>query len=274
MHTGFVSVPDGAVTEVGILPGLPIANGATYDAASNKWFGTDRQLLSPDETRYTYWAADPAHDEIHVVDTATGTDRTIYNGPTLYIPIAFTNDAIYVVHAINPRQGAYELLFRLDPAGGGTPQLVAGSDRHMYQYGWVLISDGAAWGIDYLVQGSARVYTVLRLDLVSGQVTRWLEGPPDDQFWPLGTDKSHRLYVDDHQQLWRLGLPDQVEQLPNPGPITLDDNVAGPTAMISDSLGAWFPGRGGVWLYSDSAPPKRFNAGEPTDDVFPAGPCL
>lgn len=133
LHAGFVSMPDGTISEVGVLPELANAFGATYEAASNKWLRVDRQLLSPDGTHYVYWAADPTHDEVHVVDVATGADRTIYNGPTLYIPIAFEQDVIYLVHAINPRQSVFEKLYRVDPAGGAPPTLVPGSDHHMYR---------------------------------------------------------------------------------------------------------------------------------------------
>jgi len=272
LHTGFVSVPDGAVTELGILPGLPIANGATYDAGSNKWFGTDRQLLSPDETRYTYWAADPAADEIHVVDIATGRDRIIYNGPTLYIPISFEQDVIYLVHAINLRQGAFEKLYRVDPVGGALT-LVPGSDHHMYR-GWGLISDGAAWGIDYRVQGDTYVYSVLRLDLATAVVTPWMEGPPGDQILPVGIDRLHRLYVSDHQQLWRLGAPGQGEMLADGGQVSGAGDVGSSTTFVSDSQGVWFAGRGSVWFYSDTEPPRRFAAGPSDADVFPAGPCV
>ncbi len=275
LHAGFVSVPDGAVTEVGILPELPQVYGATYEAASNAWLRVDRQQLSPDGTRYAYWKGSGSNSEVHVVDVATGADRTLYTGLTLYIVIAFESDGIYLVHAINPRQGAFEKLYRLDPAGG-TPTLVTGSDRHMYQYGWVLISDGAAWGVDYRVLGNSYIYSVLRLDLATAQVSQWFEGPPDDLVWPLGTDTKHRLYVQgvNQHELWRFAAPGQPEQLANPGPIGYGDFVGGPTGYVADSLGGWFHGQGGIWLYSDAGEPKQFKVGPPDADVYPAGPCM
>jgi hypothetical protein len=275
IRTAFVSVPDGAVSPVTALSPLPFVYGAVFDTLSSTWLGADRSELSPDGKRYVYWKGSPDVSEIHVVDVATHADRTVYSGAELFIPITFTSDTIYVVHAINPRQGAFELLFTLDPAGGGTPQLVAGSDRHMYQWGWVLVADGAAWGIDYQVQGNAYTYSVLRLDLSTAQVTRWFEGPADDLVWPLGADVGHRLYVQGVNQnnLWRLTAPGAAQPLPNPGPIGLGDYVGGPTVMFSDSLGSWLPGRGGVWLYSDDAAPKHFPSGLPTDQVYPGGPC-
>jgi hypothetical protein len=285
VHAAFVSVPTGLVTDVGVISPLvpPSVSGlasvqsfgATFDAAANKWLHIDRQLLSPDGKRYAYWTADSTHNEIHVVELTKGIDRIVYTGSIFFIVIAFTDDTLYLVHAINPRQGAFELLFTLDPAGGGTPTLVAGSDRHMYQWGWVLISDGAAWGIDYRAQGSAYVYSVLRLDLATGAVTQWLEGPPDDLFWPQGTDGAHRLYAGDNQQrLWRIASPGNVETLANPGPVAINGGIGSQSGFVSDSAGVWFSGQGRVWLYSEATMPKEFVAGPPSAQVWPAGPCL
>ncbi|HEX7264125.1 MAG TPA: hypothetical protein VF383_08110 [Candidatus Dormibacteraeota bacterium] len=285
VHAAFVSVPSGQVTDVGVISPLlpsPVSGlasvqsfGATFDAAANKWLHADRQLLSPDRKRYAYWMGNGSNNEIHVVDLTTGADRIVYSGSILFIVIAFTQDTLYLVHAINPRQGSFELLFTLDPAGGGTPTLVTGSDRHMYQWGWVLISDGAAWGIDYRVQGNAYVYSMLRLDLTTGSVTQWLEGPPDDMFWPQGTDGSHRLYAGDNQQkLLRIASPGNVDTLANPGPVAINGGIGSQSGFVSDSTGVWFSGQGRVWLYSETAMPKDFAAGPPSGQVWPAGPCL
>ncbi len=246
IRAAFVSVPDGTVTQVSAPTPLPFVYGAVFDSASNAWLGVDRDQLSPDGRRYVYWKGNPDVSEIHVVDLA-----------------------------INPRQGAYEKLYRLDPSTEGAPVLVAGSDRHMYQWGWVLISDGAAWGIDYRVDGNAYIYSVLRLDLSTSKVTPWFEDA-NDLPWPLGNDGAHSLYVQGvgQDQLWRLAAPGRAEQLANPGPISLADELGGPTNFIADSTGAWFAGRGGVWLYSDGAAPRQFTAGQATDDVLPAGPCI
>ena len=272
-HAAFVSVPDGAVSTVAPLPDQQLQYGVTYLSASKRWIRADRKHISPDGTRYAYTTQAQANYEVHVVDIATGADRVIYSGPTLFIVIAFESDAIYVVHGVRPRQGSFENLYRLDPAGG-EPTLVTGSNRHMYQYAWVLVSDGAAWGIDVRIDGNVDNYSILRLDLATSQVTQWGESSPNDMFWPLGTDSKHRLYAGDSQQLLRLSSPGQIDRLPNPGPIGQAGNVGGPSGLVSDSRGVWFPGRGSVWLYTESQPPKQFTVGAPTETVFPAGPCL
>ena len=104
----------------------------------------------------------------------------------------------------------------LDP---GFLQWCAGSntsDRHMDQSGWTVVSGGAAWGLDSRLQGDTYIYVVLRLDLTTGATTEWLDGPPNRQFAPLGTDNRDRLYVSDGYEVWRLAQPRQVEHLLNP----------------------------------------------------------
>jgi hypothetical protein len=283
IHAAFVSIPDGAVTDAGVVPQLSLslpglasveAYGATYESASNQWVHADRADLSPDGKRLAYWTSTGINDNsVHVLDLATGVDHLLYSGSTLFIVIAFEPEGIYLVHGIAPRQGAFEKLYLLDPAGGA-PALVPGSDRHMYQYGWVLISDGAAWGIDFRVEGNAYIYSVVRLDLVTAQATKWLEGTPDDGLTPLGTDAKHRLYAGDSKsKLWRIGLPGQVDVLPNPGPVVAGGGLGASTSFASDSLGAWFAGMGGVWLYRDAGEPRLFAVGPQNVDVSPAGPC-
>jgi hypothetical protein len=147
-HAAFVHYPQGAVSDVGIIPPAPNVAGATYDRPSRRWIPAALQAVSPDGTRYAYVSG-----AVHVVDVASGADRVAYGGPTNFILIGFARDALYLAQATRPRQGVFEKLFRLDLVGG-SPKLVPGSDRHMYQSGWVVVSGGAAWGVDYRVQGS------------------------------------------------------------------------------------------------------------------------
>jgi len=271
-HAAFVDLASGAVADVGSLPpAISYEAGATYDQASQHWRPVERYHLSPDLTRYAYQSGAGGQNEIHVVDVASGADRVAYGGSTLYIVLAFESDAIYLVHGINPRQGVYEKLYRLDPAGGA-PQVVPGSDRHMYQYGWTNISGGAAWGLDDRVEGSRLTFLVERLDLTTGTVNEWLAGPENRQFAPIGTDGMNRLYVSDGLEVWRLARPGQVEHLLSPTPSQGAMTFSAP--MLYDSHGAWFPARGGVWLYSDTQGSRLLMVGPVTEQVFPAGPCV
>jgi hypothetical protein len=282
VHAAFVNIPNRTVIDAGIVPPRPQAGstqlggayGGSWDVATRQWLRVDRKMLSPDGTHYVYWTATPLQDEVHLVEVATGADRVVYSGSYLLIPLSYEPDAIYLVHAINPRQSAFEHLFRLDLAGG-TPTLVTGSDRHMSQYGWVLIAEGAAWGVGVSTSGSDYTYSIQRLDLATAQMTQWFESL-NDLIWPLGVDANHALYVQSvgKNLLWRLAASGQADRMANPGPIAFGDYIAGPSGFLADSAGEWFAGRGGVWLYAEGAAPKQFVVGQPGGDVWPAGPCV
>jgi len=283
IHGALVGVPGGDVADAGVLPQPPQAAtpalssfgfyGGTYQSSTQTWRQAIASHLSPDGSQYVYFTSTSTTNDIHVLTEATGADRVVYSGADLYFPIAFTDDGIYLVHAINPRQGAFEKLYRLSPSGGGL-QLVPGSDRHMYQYGWVLIADGAAWGIDNQASGNDYIYSIVRLDLSSNQETTWMQGPVGDLLWPMGVDSSHRLYVADQSHLWRVGSAGQATPVPDPGPIQ-GVNVGPGTApaFVADAQGEWFAGLGGVWLYTETSAPKIFQAGPPDTVVSPAGSC-
>lgn len=278
VHAGFVTVPDGTFRDAGVLlyrtqaGALGGAYGGTYDRTRGRWIRAGHPAVSPDGSRYAYWTADPVHSEIHVVDVATGDDHIAYSGPIQFILVGFESDGIYLAHIINARQGAFELLYRLDPSVG-TPQLVPGSDRHMYQWGWVLIADGAAWGIDNRPAGNDYIYSVLRLDLATAQVTEWIEGTA--LLWPQGVDSSHRLYAAGYSgPLWRIDAPGHAVQLDSTSQVYFSEAIGGPSGFEADSRGVWFAGQGAVWLYPDAQPAQRFTVGPAAEDVYPAGTCL
>ena len=275
VHAAFVSVPDGAVTDASVHPrGLPGTYGASYEGVSHKWLGVSANALSPDRSRYAYWTGTPAGSEVHVVDVATKADSVVYSGLPLYVVVGFGPDAIYLTHAIQLRRGSFERLYRLDQSGG-TPQLVTGSDRHMYQWGWVLVADGAAWGIDNRVVGNDHFYSVLRLDLATSQVTQWMEGPPNTMSWPMGVDGMHRLYVAPiNGPLWRIDSPGHSVELASPADVTFGNSIGGPTSFVADSHGVWFSGKSAVWLSADGRAPQQFAVAPAREDVWPAGPCV
>jgi hypothetical protein len=269
----FVTLPSGTVSMAGtIRPVRQFLFGATYDTASRGWLPLTESYLSPDHKRYAYEViGTTSGSQVHIVDIASGVDRVAYDGPTTLTVIAFESDGVYLRQAVNPKQGVYKELFRLDPAGG-PPTLVRGSNRHMYQTGWTVVGAGAAWGLDFRVKGSSYTYLVERLDLASGAVAEWLASPPDHQFAPMGVDAKNRLYVTDGYEVWRLSSPGQVEHLLNP-PKTAGAWTFG-GVMRSDSHGTWFEALGGVWFHSDAQGSRQFVVGVPEQQIFPAGACF
>ena len=275
VHAAFVSVPDGAVRDVGIVPPLPVSYGASYNPAARKWLGATRSLVSPDGTLYAYWTMDPgdfSRSEVRVLDLATGNDNVVYSGTTPYFVISFDASGLYLVDAANAKRGLFQNLYRLDLAGG-VPRLIPGSDRHMFGWGWLMVTGGEAWGIDYQVQGGDYVYSVVSLDLASGHVTTWLESDANDLIWPLGLDGLHRLYVGDGHEIWLVGAPSSKAGLNNADSAGVVATLGGPIGFVSDSHGAFIASRGAVLHYPNEQGPVRLPVGPAGTTVFPTGPC-
>src|SRR2546427_6616551 len=220
-HAAFLKFPTGAVEDVGEIDTSILGDQAqhppevaTYTAEG--WLPVPRKYLSPDESRYVYWDNDLSKHVITVVDLNSGARSIAYDGPTLYVPIAFASDGIYLVKVIVPPADVPEYpenLYRLGP-GGGAPQLVRGSDRHMSIPGWTLIADGAAWGLDYSVNAGHYTYSLLRLDLSTFEITKWFTSP-DEMVWPMGVDARHRLFVATETKLWRVDSAGLARRLPD-----------------------------------------------------------
>jgi hypothetical protein len=262
-HRAFVTYPGGHIDEVGQT------SGDVYDAQRQRWVQGPQELISPDGSRYTYWSylTNPI-GAIHVVDVVSGADRIIYDGATNYWPIAFASDGIYVLHAINIKQNAFEGLFRLDPAGG-TPVQVHGSEL-LPQATWTLISSGSAWGWDLQPGTQQFVFRIHQLDLATGTVTDWLNEPMGPGP-PIGLDAQGRLYLTDFYELWRLDAPNVEENLLKPPPVSGRVSL---NTFVADATGEWMGSWGGLWHYSDAQGARRVSLGTDQDMVTPAGPCL
>jgi hypothetical protein len=263
-HHAFVTYPGGHIAEVGQT------NGDVYDAQYQRWVQGPQELISPDGSRYTYWSyLNNPIGAIHVVDVVSGVDRIIYDGATSYWPIAFASDGIYVLHAINIKQNAFDGLFRLDPAGG-TPVPVRGADL-LPQARWTLVAGGSAWGFDFQPGTQQIVYRIHRLDLATGTITDWLQEPPNLLLSPIGLDAQGRLYLSDFYELWRLDSPNVQERLLKPplvsGRVSLN-------IFVADAHGEWMGSWGGLWHYSDAGGAQRLSVATDQDMVNPAGPCM
>ena len=286
-HAEFLTYPNGSIDDVGDLDptayyeGVQDANqpvAATY--SSTGWLPVPRKLLSPDGSSYVYWDWDRSGSEIITVASASSRARsTVYRGPGLYLPIAFAADGIYLVKAW-PMLAMGQNLYRLN-VGGGVPQLVSGSDRHMNTApGWTLIADGAAWGIDSTTVGDdstsvrASVYSIVRLDLSTSQATTWFTAPPNIMPLPIGVDARHRLVAVTGTKVWSIATPGATLELPDRSWVQTVIGWDIDSGFASGPEGMWLPGMGGVWLYAEGKSPQFFAAGPTDRPSYPAGTCL
>ena len=264
-HRAFVTYPGGHIAEIGAT------NGDVYDAQYQRWVQGPQELISPDGSRYAYFSfssTTPGNGQVHVVDVVSGVDRVIYEGATIYWPVAFAGDGIFVTHAINLKQSAFEGLFRLDLAGA-TPARVRGDLGK--QASWTLVSGGSAWGVAYTADNQQVQYTLEQLNLTTGTTTDWLHEPQNLLLSPVGRDARGRLYVSDNYELWRLDAPNVEERLLQPplvsGRVSLN-------VFVLDAHGEWMGSWGGLWHYSDAGGAQRISVATDQDMVTPAGPCL
>jgi hypothetical protein len=204
-----------------------------------------------------------------VVAVESGSDRIAYSGTTNYWPIAFAGDGIYLMHAINLRQSAFEGLFRLDPVEG-TPVRVRGSELLPHAM-WTLVSGGSAWGLTNRGGSQQILNAVEQLNLATGTVTDWLQESPDLNLSPVGLDAKGRLYIADNYQLRRLNSPNVEERLLSPPQVAGQVTFSG---FVADAHGEWMGGYGGVWHFSDSADARKLAVPADQGMVLPAGPCL
>jgi hypothetical protein len=263
-HRAFVTYPGGHIDEIGQT------NGDVYDAQYKRWVQGPQELISPDGSSYTYWSfASNSFGTIHVVNVVSGVDRIVYDGAANYYPIAFAGDGIYVLHAINIKQNAFDGLFRLDPAGG-TPVPVRGADL-LPQARWTLIGGGSAWGWDLQPGTQQYVFRIHQLDLATGANTDWLIEPTGLQLSPIGLDAQGRLYLSDSYELWRLDAPNVEKRLLQP---PKDLGRASLNVFAADAHGVWMGSWGGLWHYSDAEGARRVSIGTDQDMVTPAGPCI
>ncbi len=156
-----------------------------YDAAVKRFLPVPRAQVSPDGSRYAYMDFTQgglyAYGQIHVVDVATGRDRTLGLPAALFLIFDFSADGIYFTYG---PYGQSAGLLLLNPDSGAT--------RQVFPDGYVVaVADGEAWvavneqdlhPTSPLPGGEGQPTIVvlnllLRRDVKSGQVTEWVRRP-------------------------------------------------------------------------------------------------
>ena len=242
---GFLVFPGATFTPDPTATPDPLPKGA-YDRAVGKWLPVDIQEVSPDGTHYAFAippGMPPASDnKVHVVDAATGLDRT-FPATHPWSVVDYGTDGVYLHEStVN---GAYVSngLWRLDPSTGRVDELAAKGD-------WKGEANGVAWGIDppgdYRSASPSPNNRVVRLDLRTRQQSTYVQNPNATYAWlGFGTDSQPILAMSDasgynlviHQKIigtWRAN----------------DD--ARPSTAWSDANGTWFTSFAGVlWFFND-----------------------
>jgi len=156
-----------------------------FDAPANRFLPVPRAQVSPDGRRYVYMdytlGGLYSYGQLHVVDVATGRDRTLGLPAAEYLIFDFSADGIYFTYGPYAQSAGLWLL-----------NADSGATRQVFPDGYVLaVADGEAW-LTVNEQdlhptsplpggeGNAKfpvLNLLLRRDLKSDQVTEWVRRP-------------------------------------------------------------------------------------------------
>ena len=260
---GFLSLRDGGVTldpKGGFVPGpllshsqaSPVLYGqlpATYDPAADRW--VPRGSISPDGPRYAYieFSGQGSDFRVHVVDVATGRDRTLNLPTDNWSLLAFTSAGLYVTKSypevgngpglwlVNPDSGAVQTLFT-----DSVVQTVSGHTA------WIAARNNA----DILpgppgIGGSNN--EILGRDLNTSLTTTWLYRPGSNLYVQAVASGSIVVsgYDTSGSYAWVLTNPGEPALLTVP---ETSEVVPNPSGFIADSNGWWFGTADGVYLWT------------------------
>ena len=229
----------------------PVLNGepqASYDRPAQRWVPSAPTAVSPDGSRYAYIDYHvPFHLDLHVVEVATGRDRTLALPTGPWSLLAFTSDGIYL-HAAY--EGIGPGLTLVDPDSGVVT--TAFSDSVVY-----LVSGNVAWigarndadplppppsmGVSY--------NEIQRRDLSTSQTTTWFYSPGSNLYAVTAANGSILVSGSNGSatNLWAVTGPGQAVPITVPGSV---DAVPNTNGLVYDANGWWIGSLDGVYLWT------------------------
>jgi hypothetical protein len=235
--------------------------GLWYDRSSSRWLPVPGRLVSLDGSTYIYYTLRKGV-EIHAVSVRRGSDTVLApdQDQMMWDPVGLDNHFVYaMVGAISTATD----LWRIPLDGGKASRITTGGH-------WIAITAGSAWGAEAdLPAGMPFVLT--RLDLASGQTTRW--GSFDDNAQLLGFDAVGWpiMSIGDIAGVIVARKAPHVDQ-----PVATRFRLAprsphndyAPYLAIGDAHGIWLAGTDGIYLSVDGTATKISSV-----KAFPAGTC-
>jgi streptogramin lyase len=261
-HGEFLSLRDGTVVEdptAGFTTEgtqsqsqtSPVIYGqlpASFDRIAGRWVPASDRAISSDGMRYAYIDYSVPFDrQLHVVDIASGGDRTLALPSGPWGLLAFTNEGIYLHAAyegispgltlVNPDSGAVRTVFT-----DSVVSLVSG------QVAWISARNDA----DPLPPppGIGGSYNeVQSRDLITSQTTTWFYRPGSD-LYVMGAANGSIVVSgrdSDLSYLWVVSSQGQADALTVPGTGDLLPYSGG---LIADANGWWLGSLDGVYLWT------------------------
>jgi hypothetical protein len=254
---GFVTYPDGTFTsDSGAIqgpaqPGVPDGGlGSTYDRRFAKWLPVPPNWVAPDERRYAYGTLysmsnpNPTNLSLHVVDVATGFEKSVAPGD--WFVVAFAAAGVYVMR--QSANAAASGLSVIDPDTGSIRQITdAGS--------WTQVAGGAAWGTQAQQPGHPEIQLdhLYKVDVATSQMSESWFARPGMSIYALGNDSLGNVIVQATSsstlEFWLVSeqtgdSPAQIYSGSSQGTNSLNSVYA-----HGDSHGVWFGTQSGLYLY-------------------------
>jgi len=236
----------------------------SYDWPLGRWLPAKAGSVSPDGSHYAYSTDFGA---IHIVDVATGIDRTLKGPEGPDTVLYYAKEGVYFNHEWEGPPGPG--LWLLDPATG-TVQTVF-SDKSV-----IAVGGFAAWLPDVNPADPHPVFSqftgtnmpnqILRRDLNGGPTVPWFY-QPGKSLAVMGFDHDkHPLIVAES-----LGSPDSVQIWQVPAAKQSHQLYSGTqlAEIVADEHGIWFADAQGISLYTPARGLQRVS----TVVADLAGPC-
>jgi hypothetical protein len=239
---GFLGLPGGAFTK-------DPQSLAAYDSAVSKWLPVPRAWISPDGTHYVWPENQPGGGPvtgiIHVVEIATGADKTFYV-PAPSMPVSYEASGVFVTRIVPSSDAPPQGLSKLDPGTGDFKQLAADGN-------WAALGGGFAFGgdVDKSVAqppaaGPGELFNrVRKLELATGNVTP-LQSYAGSSVRVLGVIGINPI----------VGIHAANGHFQVQVPAVIYDKVSGqsdPTdPIVVDGTTVWFSGQQGIFKWNGS----------------------
>jgi streptogramin lyase len=284
---GFLNLRDGSVTpdpKGGFVAGgllshsqaSPVLYGqlpANYDRAADRWVPGGR--ISPDGTRYAYveYSSQGFDFHLHVVDVATGRDRTLNLPSDNWSLLAFTSAGLYVAKSY-PEAGNAPGLWLVNPDSGAVQTIFTDSTVQMLSghAAWILARNESDPMPDPGGMGPSHNEVQSR-DLVTSQTTIWLYRPGSDLYvvgtYVVGTNNISIVVSGRERGSATLllasnpgdAVPIYVPETSDPLPLS--------EGLIADDNGWWFGSLDGVYFFTQHTGAVLVS----TSLAAPAGAC-
>ncbi len=232
----------------------PVLHGnlpATYDRAAGRWVPASQTAISPDGSRYAYieFSGQGSDFRLHVVDVATGRDRTLNLPTDNWSLLAFTTAGLYVTKSY-PEVGNGPGLWLINPDSGAVQAIFTDSTVQM-------VSGNAAWILarneSDPLPGPGGIgpasNEILRRDLTTLQTTTWLYRSGFGLYVVAAAADSVIVSGDDTSAnyLWMMSGPGQAVPITVP---ETSDSVSVSGGPIADGNGWWLGSLDGVYLWT------------------------